>query len=299
MKQALFKDTSPWVKLLFTLFIVFVSFTVFFLLGQLISGIFYGFNQDVLNPDFFNDPKNVDRLRLTQAVHSFGLFIFPAWMSAWIFSQHPKDYLGLSQGVSFGKLIWIFIFIISVQPIVSLLGELNQGIKFSGELYEKMLEYEKNAEELTLKILFTNKSTSLLIVNLIIVALIPALGEEMLFRGVLQRIFLKFSPRGHLAVWLTAFIFSAVHFQFFGFIPRLFLGALFGYLMLYSGNIRLSIIAHFLNNAMGVISYHYFYEEIQNKTLENTNFDVIQIGFNLCMSIIAFSFIVKSDKDYN
>jgi uncharacterized protein len=84
-------------------------------------------------------------------------------------------------------------------------------------------------------------------------AVIPAIGEELIFRGVFQKIFYDLFKSGHLAIWVTAFAFSALHFQFFGFIPRFILGLVFGYLFYWSGTLWLPVISHFVNNAVPVI----------------------------------------------
>src|SRR5690606_18849509 len=89
--------------------------------------------------------------------------------------------------------------------------------------------------------------------TIIIIAVIPAIGEELLFRGVLQTEFHKMTKNGHLAVWIAAAIFSFIHFQFYGFLPRLFLGAILGYIYLFSHNLWLPIFGHFANNAFGVL----------------------------------------------
>ena len=91
-----------------------------------------------------------------------------------------------------------------------------------------------------------------LIIMILIVGVLTGIGEEFVFRGVLQRLFLDKFRNPHIAVWITAVIFSAVHFQFYGFVPRMLLGAFFGYLLVWSGNIWLPIIAHALNNSFSV-----------------------------------------------
>ena len=89
--------------------------------------------------------------------------------------------------------------------------------------------------------------------NLVIIALTPAIAEEFIFRGVFQKIFYGLLRSGHLAVWFTAFLFSTLHFQFFGFIPRFILGLVFGYLFFWSGTLWLPVISHFVNNAFPVV----------------------------------------------
>ena len=103
-----------------------------------------------------------------------------------------------------------------------------------------------------------------LIFNLFMIALIPAIGEELLFRGIVQNIFSRWLKNNHAAVWFTAILFSAMHMQFYGFIPRLMLGAMLGYLLVWSGNLWWPIIAHFVNNAAAVIFSYLF----QNKFID-------------------------------
>ena len=99
-----------------------------------------------------------------------------------------------------------------------------------------------------------------LIVNLLLMALLPALAEELTFRGILQRLIgKKQEDKGivpHMAIWVTAIVFSAIHMQFYGFIPRMLMGALFGYMMVWSGTIWIPMLMHFVNNAAAVILYY-------------------------------------------
>ena len=113
---------------------------------------------------------------------------------------------------------------------------------------------EEQAATQTEKLLIANTFGALLF-NIFIMAVIPGLGEEFFFRGTLQRI-ISDAKGAVWAIWVTAFIFSAVHMQFYGFIPRLLLGAFFGYLLVWSGNIWLPIVAHFVYNAITVV-FHY------------------------------------------
>jgi hypothetical protein len=95
-----------------------------------------------------------------------------------------------------------------------------------------------------------------------LIAFIPALGEELFFRGALQQIFQN-KKNAIMAIWLTAFIFSAIHFQFYGFVPRFLLGAFFGYLLVWSGNLWLPVLAHFANNAIAIVFYYLKYNGFQ------------------------------------
>jgi membrane protease YdiL (CAAX protease family) len=117
-----------------------------------------------------------------------------------------------------------------------------------------MKELEETAQALTDKM--TNVDTiGGLLLNLLVIALIPAVGEEMTFRGVIQQSLMR-RMNPHIAIILSAAIFSFFHFQFFGFFPRLFLGILLGYMFYITGSLWTSILMHFVNNGAAVTLYY-------------------------------------------
>ena len=105
-----------------------------------------------------------------------------------------------------------------------------------------------------MKILMQETSWGALAVNVLIVGVAAGFSEELLFRGAFQRLLTTGGMNRHLAVWAVAFVFSAVHMQFFGFFPRLLLGAYFGYLLLWTRNIWVPVAAHTLNNTIYVVT---------------------------------------------
>lgn len=134
-----------------------------------------------------------------------------------------------------------------------------------------MLEAEERNQKL-LTAALTMDSVGELMVCIFIVALVPALGEELIFRGILQDRLYKWSKNEHLSVWLIAIVFSAIHMQFQGFIPRMLLGAILGYMFVWSGSLWLPIIAHFFNNAFQVVVYYY-----QTKVLKGRTVDISEL----------------------
>lgn len=152
-------------------------------------------------------------------------------------------------------------------PLIQAAYEVNQALIPEGGLIASLADpAEKLAGEMTEAIL-AMPNTYTLLINLLVVALVPAICEEFAFRGVLQNQLAKATRNPHVAIWLTAFVFSFVHFQFYGFIPRMLLGAFFGYLVLHSGSIWAAVLAHFINNAAAVFS-KYIYEHYPNVDLE-------------------------------
>ena len=127
---------------------------------------------------------------------------------------------------------------------------------FLHKIEQWMKEKEAIAMKMTIQ-LITVRSNFDFIVNLFMIAVIPAIGEELMFRGGVQRSLNRAFENPHLAIWLSAIIFSAIHMQFYGFVPRMLLGAGFGYLYYYSGSIWYAMLAHFINNAYAVCAAFY------------------------------------------
>ncbi len=137
----------------------------------------------------------------------------------------------------------------------SMLVDINSKLvlpDFLADLEIWMIEMEEQLMEMT-KFMTDFETTSEFIMGLLVIGVLAGVGEELFFRGVIQAKLHQYTGSGHLGVWVTAIIFSAIHMQFFGFLPRMFLGAMFGYLYLYSGSLIYPILAHIFNNAFTVV----------------------------------------------
>ena len=140
-------------------------------------------------------------------------------------------------------------------PLINWMNELNQHLTLPSALKgieEWMRNAEDRATELT-KVFLETTSYSGLAVNLFVIALLPAIGEELLFRGAVQRLLIDLTKNKHAGIVLSAIAFSALHMQFYGFVPRMMLGIFFGYVVLWSGSLWPAIMGHFINNATAVI----------------------------------------------
>jgi membrane protease YdiL (CAAX protease family) len=140
-------------------------------------------------------------------------------------------------------------------PVTGFTGQINSTMHlpdFLSGVEQWMIKQENNASGL-LDLLIVAETFPAMLLNLLLIAVLPAVAEELIFRGVFQKIFYRLFRSGHLAIWFSAVIFSTIHFQFFGFIPRLILGLVFGYLFYWSGTLWLPVISHFVNNAFPVI----------------------------------------------
>ncbi len=262
MKEPYFEHAHPVVKLLFLFFIILVSFFIVLSVGIVLAIPLFQVNllsiKEALN---INNPENIAFIKYMQLVQHIGIFILPPFIVAFIFSKQTKKYLhfkGLPEPQLF---LFGILTIIFALPFIQYTGALNSGMtlpeSFAG-LEAKIRAMEEAAAKAT-EILLNAGTPSGLFVNLLIIALVPAIGEELMFRGVLLNLFKEWTKSKHFAVILSAFIFSTIHLQFFGFLPRFLLGVLFGYLFVWSGNILIPISLHFVNNATAVCVYYFLH----------------------------------------
>ena len=232
--------TSPLITKLVLIFVV--AFT-----GLLLSSVAI-----LLCANYLNNMVVMKWLQLIQTAFTF---VLPAFLLAHFVGQGVSS---LKFTPIRSSLMWLGVILLMplALPAVNWLKSLNDMVVLphfmSGvELWMQQMEHQ--SELLTEKFLSVS-SYSALALNLLVMAAIPALGEELFFRGILQTVLCEKLNR-HLAVWITAFIFSAIHLQFYGFLPRFLLGAALGYLFLFSGSIWASIVAHFINNALAVLLF--------------------------------------------
>ncbi len=146
---------------------------------------------------------------------------------------------------------WVLLIGLLSFPLIGFLAQLNKDLLQLPAQFEHvtqwMLRSELAAKQLTELIVFTDSPLEFLLA-LLVIAILPAVGEEFLFRGILQNKFFDIFKNPHVAIWSAAFLFSFIHFQFFGFIPRFFLGLVFGYVYYWTRNLWLPILLHFINN---------------------------------------------------
>jgi membrane protease YdiL (CAAX protease family) len=176
------------------------------------------------------------------------------------------------------------IVILTAVPLINFLAEINQQMKFPAYLSNIELWMKKSENEaMQLTNVFLNVSTiNGLLINLFMIAVIPAIGEEFLFRGIIQPLFQQWSKNIHIAVILSAFLFSAIHFQFYGFIPRFMMGIILGYVFVWSGSLWVPIIVHFVNNSAAVIVSYF-----ANKGIIDNSFETIGTGKSAFIAVLG------------
>jgi hypothetical protein len=260
------------------LFMIITSFLVAFI-GNLVMHVPY-----LQVPDRLNRPENVNISRVLNTLASVLVFMLPALVLAKLLGRHPFQQLGFNTKMSSKQLLLIVMITFASMVLSGALGELNEKIP----LPAKWLAQAKSLEEsykTAMMSMATMKSTADYLISLLVLAFAPALVEEILFRGGFQQVFIGWTNNKWAGIILTSILFSAIHFSYFGFLPRAALGIVLGLLFYYSKNIWLNILLHFLNNAF-VVTQLYIVSR-QGKSIDKTMDESMPIWWGL----IAFAFL--------
>lgn len=241
-------------------------------------------------------------LRISSVLQNVLVFILPAVATAMLSTRFPATLLAVDKFPS-GKFILLSIAVLIVSiPLMNSIIDWNQNITLPdsfSQFNDYMQQLEKGAEKAVSDITGGN-TVGTLIMSILIVGIFTGLGEEIFFRGGLMRLFscIKgMSP--HVAIWLTAFLFSALHMQFLGFVPRMLLGVFFGYLTFWSGSLWLPIMIHALNNSILVTT-----DWINNRGGSQIDVNSIGLGDNalvlniasIILTVIVFYALYKQSK---
>lgn len=235
------------------------------------------------------DPKEISLLKAAQVITSTLFFIVPVTLFCRFMRPERTAFLNMRAAPHIYFLITAAACIFFALPAVAGLEQWNEKIHLPSAMSgteEWMRQKETEAEKIYL-LFFEDKSTLGLVVNLLVMALVAALSEELFFRGLLQQMLIKNRINPHIAIWVAAILFSAFHLQFFGFLPRLFLGVILGYLYYITQNLWVSIGAHFFNNAFAVVSVHLFSEEVSTTPTTPTPENTISVAFVLLSLVMV------------
>lgn len=277
MIKGIFSTMSSWVQLLFLLIFVVFGLALFVML---MSALQY--------TGKFVD-SSIGFMQISQLLSVACAFLLPACLCAYLFYKEGAVFLKINRPVDPTFLFLSVLLIFVVQPLIALLGHYNEMLTLPSSLagVEKwMREAEDSAKVLT-ELFLTTTTVSGLLINLLVVAVAAGVTEEFFFRGSIQQILRRICKNKHVAIWITAIIFSAIHVQFFGFFPRLLLGALLGYLFVWSGNLWIPVIVHTVNNAMAVLVFHFFHNTPAYKKAED-----LGIGDTWWVSAISLALVI-------
>lgn len=299
MMKSVLSYQSPLVKLFFLLVLAIGSLSVFLFIGSIFLKLLWGFNY-LADPGILqnvSDPFVVDANRLLLLFQHIGFFIAPAIIFLYLSVPNPKQFILLSRAIELKDILIVTGIMLFVMPFVNLLITWNEAMhlpEFLSGIENTFRQMEDSAARLTEAIILMDTPLDFFYM-MVIVALLPAIGEELIFRGIIQRLFAQQFGNIHAGIWMSAFLFSAMHFQFFGFFPRMFLGAILGYILIYSGNIIYPMIAHFINNFISLllaylIHHGFLGEEIESIGGQQEWFYILP---GLLTSIILFYILWK------
>lgn len=274
--KGLLYGMGGWAQLFFFIFLAF-SGLIFTTLIISLSGHLGELNQSV----------KITRMALTVQASFF--FIIPSLVFAFLSQSNTKEYLKIDESYNVTFLLLGVCLMVVIQPLINFIGYYNQQIVLpeSMSAIQTWMKENELAAEKTTGLLFLDKSMAGLILNLLIIAVVAGLGEELFFRGCLQQIIQKIVKNQHFAVWIAAIVFSAMHFQFYGFIPRVLLGAVLGYMFVWSGTIWVPVVVHTVNNVIGVVLAFVYYGTPQYEDLS-----VYSLEKNMWITILSLIFTV-------
>lgn len=214
------------------------------------------------------DERYITVIRGMQLAQFIGLFLVPVFLFAALSDPKPSRYLRLNQPWKPAYYLMGILIMLAAIPLSGLLGEINKSIPFPNSTLQWMKEAEAEAEKAQ-QILLSKHTLNDLFLNFFFVAALAGVGEELFFRGVLQRLFIRWTKSPWAGILIAAAIFSAIHMQFMGFLPRFMLGILLGALYWYSGSLWASILAHFFYDAFILLMIYLNPQMASQDTLSN------------------------------
>lgn len=255
MNRDIIERSSPFTKLMFSLFL----FVVVFCLSVVVTeGLARLFHMSVLKIDFDLLEHNATSLTIYKSLQMLQSFLFFAGSSVVIASLmygNPVKYLAVNEKTLLLVVLMCILLVVACIPFNNFINELNHAIQLPGsfESTEHTLQRSEKSIDRIYELFMNTPTIGGLIFNIFLMALIPAIGEELLFRGVLQQQIIDVSKNKHTGIIICSFIFAAIHFQFYTFLPRFILGMMFGYIFLWSRNIWYPVTLHFINNLMTLL----------------------------------------------
>ena len=247
-------------------------------------------------PDALNRPQNADISRLLNTLATLVAFLIPAIVFAKVLSKQPFSWLGFNKRMN-GKQMLIVVLITFAGMILSgSLGMLNQKIPLSENLLKQAQQLENAYKNAMMNMAHMTSLTDYLLAMLVM-ALAPAVFEEVLFRGAFQKVFVGWTKNAWAGIIITSILFSAIHFSFFGFLPRIALGLILGLIFYYTNNLWLSILLHFLNN--GFVVTQLYILSAQGKAIDKVMDETMPIWWGsiaLILLVVLFRLLLAESN---
>lgn len=245
-----FEGQNRFVQIVIFLALIVGCMIVASVVGVIIASIFFGFGipADALDQAAY--------YRIVQSFGSVGTFMLPPLFFSYLSERKWFSYNRMNKAPGYMLSNIVIMMSVVLIPIVLALAEWNEGWKLPealAGLEDWMRRMDEQNQELV-NLMMRDPRVSILLINIFVMAVLPAVGEELMFRGTIQPFLQKWTKNPHWAIWITAIIFSAIHFQISVFIPRMLIGVYLGYLCYWSGSLWLPILAHFMHNSMSILT---------------------------------------------
>jgi membrane protease YdiL (CAAX protease family) len=294
------EENSPYMQLLMLLAYSILGLIVFTFIG--LAGVYAVYGADAIQDAIgMGDMKavNIGVLQIILISSSLGAFLAPTILLSITEGKKLSVFYGFKKP-DIKLLAIVFLIMVVSMPVMEWMASINQKMDLPDSLKtieEWMKEKEDDAMQTTM-LLLTMHGIKQLLMNLFMIALLPAVVEELMFRGGVQRAFSRLFNNPHVAIWTSAFIFSAIHMQFYGFLPRLLLGAGFGYIYYYSGNLWYAMLGHFLNNAYAVCAAWYMQKNNIPLSATESTIDIAWYGYviSFILTVITFIYFKNTTK---
>ncbi len=289
-KEPFLASYSAPLKLIALVILLLLSLLFSSIFGLAFALPFWGMDVlEMISRSDYSNPSTLSFLKYYQIVNQLGLFIIPPLFMAYWSSRKIIDYLKLNVKPELRAVLISTAIIFISLPFISWLGEINRNMNlpdYLSGIEAWMKRSEIKANQLIIAFLDV-KGFGGMLFNLFMIAVIPAVGEEFLFRGVVLRLFKEWTKNVHIAVIISAILFSALHLQFYGFLPRFFLGVILGYSFVWTGSLWIPMLIHFINNGFAIV---YIY--VTGSTdLINSDVESIGSSDNAFVVVASFAFL--------
>jgi membrane protease YdiL (CAAX protease family) len=288
MQHPIIKKTTKFERLFILLALIIIG---------LILGTVIGFAYVFITK---SNPQDLNALRFMQISSQLFTFVFPPIAYAFLVKEKPVNALGLKNS----KILWFLIgtaMIFTIMPLNSILAEWNANLTLPDSMskIESLMKQMQESATAMIEKFVSVDTIGGLILNLFMIAGLAAIGEELLFRSIIQTSLIKICKNAHVGILIASAIFSFIHLEFYGFVPRLILGMLLGYMFYFSGSIWIPMLMHFLNNGTVVLIYFLNNKGITNidvDTFGQTSIPILIVSIVVMIALFLFS-IKYSDKE--
>ena len=289
MEQNLLSKRTNYMQ---RILLFFCSFILCMLITLFIGVAINKLGSSALNPKI---------IRISIIIQNIVAFIMPSLITAVIISTNPIKFLQLGKAPKLSYILFLLAVFIFSAPAINWLGELNKSLTLPESMHslEVWMRAAENEALAVTNVVLQNNSILSLIVSVMIIGILTGFSEEIFFRGTFQRILSTNGTNIHIAIWMGAILFSALHFQFYGFIPRLLLGAFLGYLLWWSKSLWIPIIGHAFNNSAVIISVYIYgsdNNELNSYGANLNEFPTIAITSAIITTLIIIFFLMWRKK---